>query len=347
MTKATYLWMALAMVLAVVPSAQADDDFATAPDQHWTLKVYWENDAPFYKFFDDTDRWYTNGTAIVLAHRPDWAEDLARRLPFADQFGPDMKAAFGYTIGHRMYTPFNISDTALVREDHPYAGYFYGGVFLQRADDVTLEHIQIDLGVLGPTAQGEELQTWVHEITESAEANGWDNQLHDEFTVQFTLRKKWRMLEHEFHLGDFTLQMDVIPQAGLALGTVHRHLEGDFTLRLGHNLPDDFGPGRLADPDTFTGEPVPGLSVYGFVRLGGKAIEHDVFLDGNNYRDSHFVTKRPFVGELQTGVQVSYHWSRWSVDLGWSLTFLTEQFEQARGGTHSFGAWTFGASYWF
>lgn len=327
-------------------SAMAEEPIAPAPDQHWTLKIYWENDAPFFKWAGDTDRWYTNGTAIVVAHRPEWAADLARWLPFDEQFGPDMKAAFGYTIGHQMYTPENITATALVREDHPYAGYFYGGAFLQRADDVTLEHIQIDLGVIGPSAQGEELQTWVHDLTDSAEANGWDNQLRDEFTVQFTLRKKWRMFEHDFQIGDAVLTMDTIPQVGLALGTVKRHVEGDFTLRLGHNLPDDFGPGRIADPDSFTGEPVPGLGMYGFVRLGGRAIEHEVFLDGNNFRDSHFVTKRPFVGEVQAGVNLIYHIGRWSFDAGWSITYLTEQFEQANG-THCFGAWTLGASCWF
>ena len=50
-----------------------------------------------------------------------------------------------------------------------------------------------------------------------------------------------------------------------------------------------------------------GWSWYVFGRVGGRLVEHDMFLDGSNYDNpSLSVDKEPAVGEAQAGITASY-----------------------------------------
>ena len=72
-----------------------------------------------------------------------------------------------------------------------------------------------------------------------------------------------------------------------------------------------------------------------FARLGGKAVEHNTFLEGNNYKFSHGRNPEPLLGEVQVGAVL-----RWrGVELGYAQTFMSREFKGQRG-TDSFGTWT-------
>ncbi len=322
------------VLLSVCPQwllAQEDDLKPTAKEQALTISLYWENDGTFAKANAPTDRYYTNGTAITASHQPPWAKKLFPYIPFNKNFDAN-KTAAGYVLGQLIFTPENINTQTLQVKDRPYAGYLYGGTYWQRANDTTLDHIELNLGIIGPTSQGDETQQAIHRWRELNHPEGWNNQLRDEFTSQIYLRRKWKHnLWEQADQTDLSTQrgwaIQIIPQASAALGSVYRHLEVDATLRAGFNLPDDFGPGRLADLASATGNPITGLSVYGFVRVGGRAVEHNIFLEGNNYRSSHGVAIEELVGELQTGfaAQVQYH--SWLYGISYSQTFQTREFE--------------------
>ena len=130
--------------------------------------------------------------------------------------------------------------------------------------------------------------------------------------------------------------MQLIPQVGFTLGTVNRHASAGALLRAGTNLPDDFGPGRIEEPAAATSLPRNEPGAYLFVRVGGKAVEHDVFLEGNNYRSSHGVDPEPFVGDVQVGFGIL--WGRF--ELGYSQTYHSRQFKSQRE-RDSFGGLTF------
>ncbi len=303
------------------------------PDRGWyTLTLYFENDGTFVKRNHPTDRHYTNGVRLTVTHQPRWGADLARNLPWAPGDHDRLQTAVGYTIGQNIYTPEEIENPNLIPDDQPYAGWFYGGVYLQRASQDTFDHIEIDLGLVGPSSLAEDAQRSIHKLRDLTEPQGWDNQLRDEVGLNLVYRRKWRLplLTH-----DSQPAVELIPQIGFTLGTINRHLSIGATVRAGVNLPDDFGPGSVEDPVAATATHHNNRGAYLFARFGGKAVEHDTFLEGSNFSSSHSVDPEPLVGEVQVGFVL--YWDR--LTLGYAQTFLSRRFEGQRD-KDSFGGFT-------
>lgn len=342
------------------PQAQALPE-ATRP---YALTLYWENDGQLFKWNNPTDRYYTNGVGLSVAFTADWVEALARHMPFAEQFGPAQTAA-GLVMAQQIFTPQDINSPATPPDDRPYVGHLWGGAFWQRQGEAghgvaTLDHFQLDLGIVGPSSLAEDAQTWIHERFEIDVPRGWDDQLRDEPTLQLTLRKKWRAdllgagstttlqaPDEGFLLGPGTVGVQLLPELGATLGNAYRWVEGGATLRVGWNLPDDFGPGRLTNVASATGRGARrGLSLYGFVRLTGRAVEHDLTVEGNTWRDGVERQAEPLVGEFEWGAVLAYAWRSWSVAAGYSQTFQTRTFDTQQG-SDAWGAYTLTITGWF
>lgn len=332
---ATLICFCSSAALSAEPAAQPADTrtaqaFNNAPETPapFTVSLYWVNDGSILKRNNAQDRHYTNGNAVTFAHQPDWAEGFADTATFGESF--DSTAA-GYILGHMVFTPEDVNATQVVRTDRPYAGYLFAGVYLQRANDNTFDHVQLDLGVVGPASQADHIQKDIHDWLNLDEPQGWRNQLHDEFTAQLYLRRKWRMDMPSITLFDTEIQHQLIPQVELAVGSVYRNASAGATWRIGHNLPDDFGPGRLADVRAETGSNQHNTGGYGFIRVAGRVVEHDLFLEGNSYKESHGVDAETFVGEIQTGIAVYHRYRGWLFNANYSQTFVSEQFDGQNG----------------
>ena len=158
-------------------------DEATGKLAPFAVTFYWENDGTYLKRNAAQDRHYTNGNAVTFAHRPDWAHGFADWVTLGESFD---KTAVGYDFGQMIFTPENIQTRALMRNDRPYARYLFAGVYLQRANNDTFDHAQLDLGVVGPSSYADRFQKTIHDWFDADEPMGWDHQLHDEFTASYT-----------------------------------------------------------------------------------------------------------------------------------------------------------------
>lgn len=345
--------LALACLLVISSPALA----GIQPPRPGTAKIYWENDGTFHDPFDSYDRHYTNGFAIVLEHQPFWAEMLQHAMPLSTAFSErhsEESFGAGYVLGQLIQTPANLSATVPIPTDQSYGGYLYGGAFWQRQgqyerreDIAVLDHFEFNIGIVGDDSLAEDIQDWVHTNFQGTDPVGWDNQLANEITGQLYLRRKWRKdlgtLESTL-LGD--LEMQAIPQVGVALGTVYRHAETAVTFRIGQKLPDDFGPGRINDLQSTTGDAYKhtGWSWYVYGRAGGRAVQHNLFLDGSDFETSIVsVDSEPLVGEVQGGYAISYRPNaNHRFDLTWGLTFMTDTFDAPGStGTKSYGTFIF------
>lgn len=305
----------------------------------YRLDVYWENDGTILKPNNTQDRHYTNGNALTLSHKPGWARKLAERAePFAiDGRFDHTQSAAGYVLGHQMFTPQRLTAERLIKDDRPYAGYLYGGVYWQRANEHTLDHVELDVGVVGPLARGKQVQNLIHEYSGDRDPAGWDNQLDNEPTAQLFFRRQYRLPLHALWVEeerDPVWGVELLPKAELAAGTVHRYVEGGLMLRAGFNLPNDFGPGEIDDLAAATGlgEAATGWGGYAFAGVSGRAVEHNLFLAGNTFESSHGVDEEPLVGRFRAGVALKYQGRHWRIDGMFSQTFLTEEFKQQTGG---------------
>ena len=209
------------------------------------------------------------------------------------------------------------------KHDMAFAGWLYWGAFTQRASENQMEHLELNMGMIGPVASGGEVQSFIHDHIGVAEPKGWENQLSNEFETDVTWLKRQRVDEPYLKR---TENFNTHLEYGATVGTLHRNASGGIVSRYGINLPNDFGPGRLEAPaSACIDKPAETQTAYIFTRIGGRLVEYDRFLTG--------LTTEPVVGQLQTGMAYRYK----SFEISYSQTFLTREYKQ-QGSTDSYGA---------
>ena len=299
-------------------------------DDNGIVTIAWENDR-----WAGSDQHYTNGFRMSYlspeANTPDWLESAARQLPFFAEGG---RRRYSLAFGQSMFTPEDISQSALQVNDRPYAGWLYGNIVLISDTGYRLDNRELSLGVVGDSAQAEPVQKAVHEWTDSPKPFGWDNQLEDEPAIMLTYERKWRnMVQYR----PFGLGVDFTPHVGGSLGNVFTQAAVGATARIGFDLPADYGPPRIRPslPGSDFYVPTQHLGGYLFAGVEGRAVAHNIFLDGNTWHNSHSVSKKPFVGSFQLGAVVTYQTFR----IGYTHVFMSEEFDSQKGGDQ-FGAIT-------
>lgn len=154
------------------------------------------------------------------------------------------------------------------------------------------------------------------------EAEGWGNQLKNEIGVVALYEKKW-IVPYSF---DHDLGLEIIPSLGGAAGNIYTYLAGGGSVRFGRYLPQDNGPPRirpgLHGSDYFKPRRDDRLGWYFFAGVEGRAVARNIILDGNTFRESHRVDKRPVVGDFQVGLVLTYG----ALRAGFTNVFRTKEF---------------------
>ncbi|MEQ8369691.1 MAG: lipid A deacylase LpxR family protein, partial [Alphaproteobacteria bacterium] len=218
---------------------------------------------------------------------------------------------FTVSAGQNMYTPADISLRHPPATDRPYAGWTYGSIGIVSETGRRLDQLELALGIVGPQSYAEHTQAFVHDLIGSQEPNGWDTQLRNEPGLVLTYQRSARayFAESAGHLG-----FDVTPHAGAALGNVFTYASGGLTLRVGEDLPLDYGPPRIQPslPGSGFFRPAPGATWYVFAGVEGRAVARNIFLDGNSFRSGPHVDRHPLVGDFQFGFVLTWNAVRFS-----------------------------------
>ena len=174
--------------------------------------------------FTKSDRYYTNGfkaswvspgidkslNASACHHLvPTW---FAHRL--SDLAGVSYKARtlkeHNITVswGQDIFTPADRKPITLITNDRPYSAWMYLGFGMNGRENTDerknvdpssallgwdiLHSLEIDIGVVGPAALGEQFQNGVHRARDLATWDGWRNQLRNEPGIKLTYERKYR-----------------------------------------------------------------------------------------------------------------------------------------------------------
>lgn len=298
------------------------------------LQIYIENDS----FGGRSDRYYTNGIKIgggVRAERlieslfQEPAERVLRR--FLDDPG---EVRVGLFIGQNMYTPKRITISEPQPFDRPWAGWLYVGGVAQSVSGNRLQTVELDLGVVGQAALGEQVQKGWHEIVGADRPEGWHNQLRNEPGLVLSYLEKWRY-------GD-PGRVQFVPHFGASLGNVSTLARVGGIVRFGRNMtgfgPDTIEPGgamlqrvRLDDAP----EQEKRREWYFFVGADARAVAYNIFLDGNLFRSGGpSVDRRPVVYDLKAGVSLRIPPARISITQIWRSEEFTTSL--AGGGSAQF-----------
>ena len=286
-------------------------------------------------YFVGEDNGYTNGFLISYlspeANIPEWLETASSYFPF---FAKNGHKRYGLTFGQAMFAPDDLRRADLIEEDRPYAGFLYGSIGMLTDTGYRLDHLQLSIGMVGPSSVAEETQKFVHKVIDSIDPKGWNNQLKDELGIILTYERKWRGI---YQLNPYGWGIDATPHIGASLGNIHTYAAAGITFRVGYDLPSDYGPPlirpNLPGSDFFM--PNDGLGWYLFAGLEGRAVARNIFLDGNTFKDSHSVEKNHFVGSLQAGIAVTYE----NIRIAYTHIFRTKEFK-GQDNADEFGAIT-------
>jgi lipid A 3-O-deacylase len=292
--------LASAIALLLIAANVLADDKAT-------LSLTIENDS-----FFGTDRYYTQGTRLQYMHRPNHVPTFVGNVltNFAALGMSVERTRIGFAIGQEFYTPSHIRRAAPQLEDRPYAGWLHASLILRRFGSVdsipnlaVQDEFEFDAGIVGPESLSDRTQKFWHRIWGYDQPRGWDNQLDTEPEFQFFLTRAYRIgFETKNYWG-----FETIPHGKLAIGTVYDYAEVGMTLRAGFNLPREFIRSPQESYSTQPSDNPPKWSFYLFTGADGRAVAHNMFLDGNNWQSSQSVSKENFVADFRGGGAFRYN----------------------------------------
>ena len=293
------------------------ESHAAAQDTRWTETVLEEDDfwAP-----QNHDEYYTHGIRFSATsediigpwERPfNWINDL---LPIFPASGERSRRYNLIPLGQNMYTPRDPTAFNPDPRDHPYAGWLYGGVGLMQdtpgtaADPIDrFDELALKLGIVGPGSLANATQTRYHLLIHVTPFQGWHAQLRNEPALDLFYQHKAR-----YHAeNDEGWGWDAIPQWDLRLGNVYDYAGLGGMLRVGRNLRVDYGPPHIdlntgADYVNPTRAARGHWVVYAFLGAEARAVGHNIFLDGNDFKSSAHVSKIPAVGDVESGMAFAY-----------------------------------------
>jgi len=302
------------------------------------FQLYIENDV-----LAGTDRYYTNGIKFGGGMRADPLIELLFQAPAQEVLrridNTPRKVHVGLFIGQQLYTPRHITVARPQPFDRPWAAWAYVGGVAQSVAENRMRTVELDLGVVGPAALGEPVQTEWHKLIGADRPRGWDNQLRNEPGILLTVLQKWR---HGPANG-----WQIVPHAGASVGNVMTLARAGATLRFGRNMygfgPDTIEPGgAMLQPSRREDDPEGSSKAewYVFAGIDARAIAHNIFLDGSLLRAGPSVDRRVFVHDLKAGFSVRIAHAR----VSFTHTRRSDEFTTAagRGGTQRFHSFNVG-----
>lgn len=249
-----------------------------------------------------SDRWYTNGIKLMLTRRgaiaplrlladvADTVQPLANRI-----LGNPTDVQSGYAAGQLMFTPANILQTGPQPGDRIWGAFLYVGSIAQAGSSSTsgrlviddIRTAEVDIGLIGPPALGEQTQTQVHKAFGYNLPRGWGNQLPAEGAIQATYVRSIRY-------GGSAASgpgryVDLSTHRGFALGTLFDSVNAGITARIGSNLAG--APvGTIERPSLANFKPTAN-NFYAMVGFDLKAVAHNTFIDGSLFRAAPYASQ--------------------------------------------------------
>lgn len=212
--------------------AQTDHLDTTTVDEiintdHSYLRITHEND--YYKLRGKTDRYFSNGMRFEFQLPQSRTINWRIRKFFPTLPGKSWrKNKMTLIYGMNMYTPEDISLAAVDSTGRPYAGWMFVGLgstsnSFSRSARLTTAYT---IGMIGPSAGQEFVQTKFHQLTGDIIPQGWDNQIANDLALNINYLYEKRV----FYPTD---RLETIGLVEVNAGTVSNYVGFGGQVRLG------------------------------------------------------------------------------------------------------------------
>ena len=305
----------VACLIWLAPSCLAraiEDDEKPVEKRYWgVLSAYLENDN--FLFSDDN---YTSGVgfswasddAATYKHK-NWVPTIIRGMSFLPTVGEQPYRNFiSLTLGHEIYSPDDIESPIPPPDEQPYAGVIFVDSTIYSHGPRSLHGYTLRLGCVGPCSGAERLQKWLHDLSGDPIPKGWDTQLSNEFLINFDYQYHRRIYRHaEPHRFNYDFAM----KTGGGFGNYYIGADVGAVARVGYRMPDNYGDANLRAGGTAmviapAPPPTRGWRAYAFLGASGFVVGRFLPTDGNTFKNSPRVERSNFMGNLSSGLVVSY-----------------------------------------
>lgn len=330
MSRLLAIWLAAGAALPGSTAKAADPPCVTVAGNR--VDAVLENDTKAFDLVHQSDDEYTNGVRVAWSHmmQSGSAGPFHTVWPFRERVDRCFEVSLAF--GQSLYTPRNLLTPARMLDDRPYAAWLYGSYTIAayaltsetgaRRGLKTLRAVDLNVGVIGPAANGEWAQNTAHRIFDVRVypggplkiAQGWPNQLPNElgFFVEFRREDK----RAEAFSGD-TRYLDFVTTVRGAAGNVFAFAGAGGRARLGFGLHDAV-VGRPTTISFKSLQTTPGgapswlsflvpTEFYLFAATEGRFVLRNEFLDGTLFVDSpQSVQKNGLVGDFDFGTAIGW-----------------------------------------
>ena len=273
------------------------------------VNIIFDND-----IFNNTDYYYTNGARIEMVLPIAKSSPVNKMLLGLKTNDIDIS---GFSITQNIYTPINPEATGIEYGDRPFASYLTVGQF--RESYHLKKQIQIksalDIGVIGPLAFGEKVQSTVHTL----EPTGWKYQLQNSFLINYYFR-----IEKGLY-GSSNFELNAVGQANL--GTLYDKIGGGLRWRAGSFLPVYRGPMTICCNQAKRRQ----LQYWFFMTANTDLVVYDATLQGSMFdNNSPYVLENSDINRVVfTGsMGVALYYDNLGVEL--ENIYLTPEFKGAK-----------------
>ena len=183
------------------------------------FRFHYDND-----YFTKTDQYYSQGITLEFVH------PSVRKFPLAKLLYKPWSSTPKYGVSFNLfgYTPTSILSDSILYGDRPFNANISLQTFLIQEDPARKQQVAIafSLGVMGPAAQGYEIQYGIHKWLDNPLPLGWQHQIKNDIILNYQVNYEKQLLGTGNH---FLLNST----AEARVGTLNTSLGGGFNFMAG------------------------------------------------------------------------------------------------------------------
>jgi hypothetical protein len=268
------------------------------------------------------DQYYTNGLILTFrsAINPAKKQDTSKLV----------KKVWALSIAHKMYNAESGSIRTISRVDRPFAAYAYGAASLHyyfKKENIL--GLEVQGGILGPSAKGEEGQKFYHQVFGFYDINGWEFQVKDEVGVNLILNYQSLLFRNQQRTSDFSLPIEA------RIGNTFSGLKAGVLFRTGTLNPLYHSVATNSFVSTYKEAQAKEKELYFFLKPSLDLVIYDATISGGLFRDDKgpvVYDAKPLVFSQELGL--AYAQKRWTFNF--SLIFKSKELKSAAK-AHQYG----------
>lgn len=258
------------------------------------------------------DRYYTNGLFISF------------KQALANKKDTSTKKIWSITLGQEMYNAFSGQINQIEFVDRPFTAYLYAGASLQwlKQNENSIK-VEAQIGTIGPDAQGEELQTFLHETVGFYPISGWQFQLNNEIGFNAVVNLHYLLTRSKSKTVDLSLPIRA------NLGNTYSGLNAGVLFRTGHLNPFYHSVATQSNVAVNQEQNLLAEEFYFYLKPSLNFVAYNATIQGGLFRDDKgpvsFNPKR-FVFAQEIGL--AYAKNRWTANF--SVIFKTKEIDHLK-----------------